>query len=883
MNKCLPIFYRREEIINAVNKNDIVIITAETGSGKSTQVPQYLYSQGYDVIVTEPRRIAAVSLANRVSEELGNREVVAYHTAFESTRTSNTKILFCTDGLQMAKGIDCKMAENTVLVIDEVHEWNLNIETLIAWIKMFKQNGSKLKVVLMSATLDQERLAYFYSDVANVKSINVENKNFNVENTYLDAEKFISSIAYAVNSGQNVLAFVQGKKEIADTIDELSNLDLNAVILPMHGELEISEQNKCFEIYSLPKVVVATNIAQTSITISDIDVVIDLGLEKRVECIDGIEGLFEHNISKADCIQRAGRAGRTKNGEYFLCSNYPYEFRSEFSEPEIERLILDKVVLKLASIGIDAEKLEFFHQPSMQAIVEAKKTLTLLGALENNQITDMGNDMVRIPVSVRFSRMLIEANKLGVVDDVITIVSILENGSLVNFNKAITMESSFSGYFKTNTSYSCFTDERQSDLLAELNIYNQIISYKYKNLKEAGINSKSFFKIKEFRSKLEKSLESIVTFGSTGNRSDIIKSCLYGLLDNVYESRYYNDLCDGRGNWLKLNKNSCIGSLDYSNFVLGIPFSIEVSTEYGKQKINLLQMATTISKSYLAILLDEKMIDKEYLYEDIYFDNKDQSFVLPFHTKYTNLIIEKSYLSIFKGDDMYDELMKKFSNIVEKENDKLISINGHIVEVMEDYSRDLYIDLTIEDLFSIDSSCLKTKGGKDIYVYCMGERGTNLSLMKERLAARNLKDLEMKLTSSLPKKTGKLETIIDFFKELKEVEIKNEYFSKKKYLGLIKDRGSIGIEAFDEKATCDESTLECLQYLVMREVNEKYNDKKFCRKIDGKRTETKVTIKAKEEFKNYVSMALDDIDITNFVERILFLDEVFNELTVDFI
>lgn len=143
MNKNLHVYSKIEDIISAVENFDTVILTAETGSGKSTQVPQMLYENGYDVIVTQPRRIACISLADRVSEEMGDLSyVVGYHTAFESNRTEDTKILFCTDGLQMAKGI--RNVDNTILVLDEVHEWNLNIETLVAWIKKFRSEGNKL-------------------------------------------------------------------------------------------------------------------------------------------------------------------------------------------------------------------------------------------------------------------------------------------------------------------------------------------------------------------------------------------------------------------------------------------------------------------------------------------------------------------------------------------------------------------------------------------------------------------------------------------------------------------------------------------------------------------------------------------------------------------
>ena len=495
MNNKLPITQKRNEIVNAVKNSDTVIITAETGSGKSTQIPQYLYEAGYEVIVTQPRRIACTTLADIVAEEMGeNGKVVAYHTSFESNRTPDTKILFCTDGLQMAKGI--KDSKNTVLIIDEVHEWNLNIETLVAWIKRFRKDGKRIKVVIMSATFEYEALNKFYGDC---RYISVEGRNYDVEMITKSKYSFIDEIANAANNGKNVLAFVEGKKEIMDTIEELNKNNIRAEILPLHGELGINEQRLCFRRYSLPKIIVSTNIAQTSVTIPDIDVVVDNGMEKRIEVHDGIEGLFVNPISKADCLQRAGREKKKKNGRYILCSYYNLDDRAKFSTPEIQRLILDKVVLKLASAKIDALDIEFFHQPKIDNIINSINTLKLLGALdEDSNITDIGKKMIKMPVSARCSRMIIEAEKYGCVEKVIKAVSIIEIGSLIN-SKAT--KTNIWGN-DTKYEYSDFTKENKSDILAEIDIYDNIISHKYQDLSKSGINKKNFFRVKELVEKL---------------------------------------------------------------------------------------------------------------------------------------------------------------------------------------------------------------------------------------------------------------------------------------------------------------------------------------------------------------------------------------------
>ena len=279
MNTKLPIFDKKNEIVKSIEANDVTIITAETGSGKSTQVPQYLYEMGYEVICTQPRRIACVSLADRVSDEMQSEgNVVGYHTAFESTRIDETKVLFCTDGLQMAKQVSNRKEKNvgkTALIIDEVHEWNLNIETLIAWVRNEKKvNNSELKVVLMSATVDRENLYSYFNEVTTVGMVNVPNRNYEVtwnkSGNYHTGEE-IQIAMKCIEEGKNVLVFQPGKKEIYDFIKALKDMlrfegGADCVVLPMYGELGISEQKACFRGYDCPKVVVATNIAQTSIT-----------------------------------------------------------------------------------------------------------------------------------------------------------------------------------------------------------------------------------------------------------------------------------------------------------------------------------------------------------------------------------------------------------------------------------------------------------------------------------------------------------------------------------------------------------------------------------------------------------------------------------------
>ena len=263
----LPIASYKTAIIDAVRNHYVTIVTAETGSGKSTQIPQYLSEYFSQVVVTEPRIMAAKTLAKRVSEEMNVTlgEEVGYRTGYDKCDSTNNKILYCTDGLQLVRTIfnHESNAEN-VLIIDEVHEWNLNIETLIAWCK-FMYGKWNTKVVIMSATLDAVKLYNFFGNDSTILSIpgNLYDVTIEERSKY----ELIETIKENIHDGKNILVFVAGKKEINDVIQELT--DENATVLPLHGEMDWEEQKKCFEQYPNPKVVVATNVAQTSLTIPE--------------------------------------------------------------------------------------------------------------------------------------------------------------------------------------------------------------------------------------------------------------------------------------------------------------------------------------------------------------------------------------------------------------------------------------------------------------------------------------------------------------------------------------------------------------------------------------------------------------------------------------
>ena len=437
----LPIDSFRAEIEKTIALNPVTILTAETGAGKSTRVPLWMWKAGKVVHVTQPRRIAARSLADYLARlcatTLGKE--VGYQTGFDSQQSKLTTLLYVTDGVQMVREIKGRR-DYDVLVLDEVHEWNLNQEVLVGLVKKYLKQGffqdSGKRVVIMSATLQAERLSKFLSGAP---VISVPGRGFPVTMHHNDPRFLLPDTAQMVELERNVLVFQPGKQEIETFMEDLERMlaaeKMKAKILPLHAELTLKDQARVFEHFDLPKVVVATDIAQTSLTIDDIDAVVDCGIKKELRLVRGIEGLYPVEIAAAECMQRAGRAGRVRSGQYFLCSDIGLKDRLPFPEPEIQRLNLESVVLRLIKMGISPLDFPFFHSPSKALLHKAIKQLKLLGALtDEGAVTPDGNKMAELPVSLRSARLLLEAQKgnTRVVDNALKCIAILEAKGIVN-------------------------------------------------------------------------------------------------------------------------------------------------------------------------------------------------------------------------------------------------------------------------------------------------------------------------------------------------------------------------------------------------------------------------------------------------------------------
>lgn len=607
-NTSLPVYSFKDKILSAVKENPVVVITAETGAGKSTQVPQYLLEAGYNIVVTQPRRIAAITLAERVAEEYGCAlgGIVGYRTAHERCDSRRTSCLFVTDGLAMVREL-LGVGQHNVLVIDEVHEWNLNIEVLVAWAKRQIESGANFKVVIMSATMEAEKLAEYYNGAA---ILSIPGRLFPVKKQKAGFD-ILSDVITLLHAGRNVLVFLPGKEDIIKLISELEEIPgLGAKILPLHGDLSSQEQKACFRVKG-KFCVVSTNIAQTSVTIPNIDGVVDSGMEKRIELVNGVEGLYLRPISWADAEQRGGRGGRVREG--ISIDHCPTHERLQFPVAEILRVRLDQMVLRLAGVGIDAEMLDFFHQPNKAEIHDAKRALKALGCMdESGMVTSIGYRVAKFPISVEYGRMIIEAENRGVVNDVIDIAALLEQGEItVRRTKDKRPGMLLWG--------SLCSGENESDVMAQLAIFRKAFYMNRAQMFEHGIMIKAFNQAEEKRKRLAESLVGkIENFASTGNREDILKSVCAGMVDHLYRQveGYYVNGDDTRR---ELNDSTVVYPTEW---IVGKPFDVPKQTKYGPIVKHVVTRVTKVKPEWLAEVAPQ-LVQIEKGLDPCYDENRD--------------------------------------------------------------------------------------------------------------------------------------------------------------------------------------------------------------------------------------------------------------------
>jgi ATP-dependent helicase HrpB len=431
----LPIYAVEQELIAGLRERGRLVLTAPTGAGKSTQVPQMLLRHGFlergQAAVLEPRRIAARLLAARAAAELGVPlgHEVGYQVRFENRTGPSTRIRYVTEGILLRQMLeDPKLSGVSALIVDEFHERHLYGDVLLAWaLGLQAQARPDLLLVVMSATLEDAPLEKYLQPCARVSSTG---RAHPVRISYRGAvgdppiwEQVAQAFCAHVHRGGqgDVLVFLPGGYEIFRTQEELGKCKESRgyLLLPLHGELAPQDQDAAVARYSEPKIVLATNVAETSITIDGIRLVIDSGLARipRYDPYRGVNTLFTEKISRASADQRTGRAGRTAPGECVrLWTPEDQAHRPAREAAEVKRLELSEVILSLKAAGVpDLRSFPWYEPPTHEALDHAETLLTELGALKDGSLTALGRRMAAFPLHPRYARMLLAAQDLGCV------------------------------------------------------------------------------------------------------------------------------------------------------------------------------------------------------------------------------------------------------------------------------------------------------------------------------------------------------------------------------------------------------------------------------------------------------------------------------------
>ncbi|GMH01388.1 hypothetical protein Nepgr_003227 [Nepenthes gracilis] len=547
--KTLPIYPYRDELLQAVHDHQVLIIVGETGSGKTTQIPQYLHEAGYTkrgkVGCTQPRRVAAMSVAARVSQEMGVKlgHEVGYSIRFEDCTSEKTTLKYMTDGMLLREFLgEPDLAGYSVIMVDEAHERTLSTDILFGLVKDVTRFRPDLKLLISSATLDAEKFSDYFDSAPIFK---IPGRRYPVEihytkapeADYLDAAIVTALQIHVTQPPGDILVFLTGQEEI-ETAEEifkhrtrgLGTKIAELIICPIYANLPSNLQAKIFEPTpkGARKVVLATNIAETSLTIDGIKYVIDPGFCKlrSYNPRTGMESLLVTPISKASANQRAGRSGRTGPGKCFrlyTAYNY-YQDLEDNTVPEIQRTNLANVVLNLKSLGIhDLLNFDFMDPPPSEALIKALELLYALGALNKlGELTKVGRRMAEFPLDPMLSKMIVASDKYRCSEDIITIAAMLSVGNSVFYRPK-------DKQVHADTARMRFHEGNVGDHIALLKVYNDWKSCDYGSMwcYENYVQVRSMKRARDIRDQLEGLLERVeIEVTSSLNDLEAIKKSI---------------------------------------------------------------------------------------------------------------------------------------------------------------------------------------------------------------------------------------------------------------------------------------------------------------------------------------------------------------------
>lgn len=521
--KLLPVYRYRQQFLELVKQHQILVVVGETGSGKTTQLPQYLYEEGYCtqgmVGCTQPRRVAATSVATRVAVEMECKlgQEVGYSIRFDDKSSRNTKLKYLTDGTLLREFLtDRTLSKYSALIIDEAHERTISTEIILSLLKTVCQRRSDLRLIIASATINADKFATYFNGAP---IFNIPGRTYPVdihytkqpEANYIQAVINTVFLIHTKKPKGDILVFLTGQDEIETTqqslLDALEKLTTSVpklFICPIYANLPNDLQRHIFEPSQYRKVVLATNIAETSITIPGVKYVIDLGYVKEnvYNASTGMDSLVVVPCSKASADQRAGRAGRLGPGECFRLYT-KWSFDNELATnpvPEILRGNLLATVLLLLSLGItDLVNFDFMDAPDPQTLIKCLSLLYAIGALDSKgQLTSTGRTMSQFPIDPMFCKCLITSTQLDVLQDIIVVISMLGESSNLFYRPKDKKEDAD----KKRASF----NDAMGDHLMFLNIWHQWKNTGYSNVwcEEYFIQYKTLKRVRDVIDQLEK-------------------------------------------------------------------------------------------------------------------------------------------------------------------------------------------------------------------------------------------------------------------------------------------------------------------------------------------------------------------------------------------
>ncbi|KAI9806396.1 MAG: hypothetical protein M1833_003583 [Piccolia ochrophora] len=542
----LPISKHRESLLYLIETFPVTIVVGQTGSGKTTQIPQFLERAGWCadgkvIAVTQPRRVAATTVATRVAEEMNCKlgEEVGYSIRFEDLTSAATRIKFLTDGLLLREAlVDPLLSRYSVVMVDEAHERSLSTDILLGILKKIRKRRPELRIVVSSATLQAEDfLRFFYDDSADQGSdedviggstgriISLEGRMYPVDVLYLEepAEEYVERAVktiFDIHSSEqegDVLLFLTGREEIDRAIELITERAASLhpraqslLPLPLYAGLSTEQQLYVFETApeNTRKVIVSTNIAEASVTIDGIVYVIDCGFVKlrAFNPSTGIETLTATPVSKASATQRAGRAGRTKPGKCFRLYTEPaFSGLPDATVPEVQRSNLAPVILQLKALGIDnIARFDFFTSPPAELVIRALELLYSLGALDDyaKLTKPLGVRMAELSVEPMMAKVLLQSTKFGCLSEVLSIASMTSLQGAVWFQHE--------GEKKAQETARRKFAVEEGDHLTLLNVYQAFVTRGKKETKwcrDNYLNYKSMTRAVSIRAQLKRYLE----------------------------------------------------------------------------------------------------------------------------------------------------------------------------------------------------------------------------------------------------------------------------------------------------------------------------------------------------------------------------------------